>query len=320
MSLDLYSLRVVLAVEECASYTRAAQKLGITQPAVSRRIVGMEQLLHAKLFKREGHRFLPTEVGLSVCDYARQIVLLVDELPNSAQELSHNPTGPLALGVPTRLGEVLLPKLIPAYQKKYPHVFLRIEEGGADFSDMLISNKVDVALIYGKPISSMIEVTPLLHHELGLLYPKSWETCGPHGLPLPKQLALSDIAELPLIVPSMTQGMRLLIADTFHTANLTPNIVMEVNGVRLVGGLISAGVGCSFALQAAIRSNSDRAAFGFSPLHDPAIRWTLSVAVRKLGRPNLAARLMIRMIESMVAELIETHEWQGQLQSSLDLE
>ena len=317
MSLDLYSLRVVLAVEECASYTRAAQKLGITQPAVSRRIVGLEQLLHAKLFKRDGHRFLPTEVGLSVCDYARQIVTLVDELPNSAQELSLNPTGQLALGVPTRLGEVLLPRLIPAYQKKYPNVFLRIEEGGADFSDMLVANKVDVALIYGKPVSPMIELMPLIEHELGLLFPKAWEKCSPAGHPIPDRLTLADIAELPLIVTSVTQGMRHLIADSFHAAGLTPNIVMEVNGVRLAGGLVRAGVGCSFAIEGAIRSAGDRASFGFSPIHDPVIKWALSVAIRKLGRPNLAARLMIRMIESTIGDLIREDEWQGQVQSSM---
>ena len=204
VGLDLNTLRVVLAVADCASYTRAAQKLGITQPAVSRRIVGLEQQLRTKLFRRDGHRFLPTEAGLAVCDQARQIVGLVDALPTSVQEIAGQPSGNLALGVPSALGEILLPRLVRSYRDQYPKVFLKIEQGYAgDLSEMLAAKQVDVAILYGKPVTPAIELTPLIDQELGLVYPKAWKKKGPHGKPMPEEMALADTVSLPLIAPGV---------------------------------------------------------------------------------------------------------------------
>ncbi|MES2261779.1 MAG: LysR family transcriptional regulator [Pseudomonadota bacterium] len=311
MSIDLPSLRIVLAVEDCASYTRAAHKLGITQPAVSRRIVALEQLLRAKLFRRDGHRFLPTEVGMSVCSYARQIITLVDELPNSAQELSHNPSGQLALGVPPRVGELLLPRLIPAYREKYPNVFLRVEESPTDPSDMLVSKQVDVALMYGQPVSSMIELTPMVTQELGLVFPAAWKQNGPNGTPVASRLSLREVAQLPLVLPTLSQGLRYLVADAFHAAGLVPNIVMEASGLNVGRSLVRAGIGASFVTKAIMPRGQDDPEFVFAEIYDPVIHWPMSLAVRKHGQPNLAARLMIRMIGSTLDELVRDKTWHG---------
>lgn len=311
--IDVNTLRMVLAVADSESYTRAAQKLRVTQPAVSRRIALIEQSLRAKLFRRDGHRFLPTEVGLSVCDHARQIVSLVDALPNAAQEIAHQPSGPLALGVPALLGERLLPQLIPAYRTRYPDVYLRIEQGVADFSDMLMAKQVDVAVVWGKALSSMIELTPLVHHDLGLIYPRAWQKRAPNGRAIGKCVTLREIADLPLLAPAADQGMRVLIEDAFHAAGVLPRVAMEVNGLALIRSLVRAGVGCTCLAQAAIGDRQDAADFGFAEIRDPSISWTLSIATRKHGRPTLAARLMMQMIRAMIHDMVQAGKWHGRL-------
>jgi LysR family transcriptional regulator, nitrogen assimilation regulatory protein len=313
VSIDLNTLRTVLAVAESAGYTRAAQKLHITQPAVSRRLVALEQRLRTKLFRREGHRFLATEAGLEVCDRARQVLALVDNLPSSVQEIAGQPSGRLALGLPSVVGEVLLPRLVRSYQAKFPDVFLMVEQGVADLSEMLVTNQVDVALLWGKPLSPMIELTPLIDHELGLVYPKAWKKRGPRGRPIRDRLSLRETAQLPLIVPSASQGMRLLIEQAYNDAGIRPNIVMEVNGYALCRSLARDGVGAIFLAETGLRDEADRAALAFAHIRDPAIRWTLSMAVRKHGRPTLAARLMMRMILDQVVDLVEREEWRGEL-------
>ena len=313
MSIDLNKLKTVLAVAESASYTRAAQKLHITQPAVSRRLVALEQQLRTKLFRREGHRFLPTEAGLAVCDRARQVLTLVDNLPSSVQEIAGQPSGRLGLGVPSIVGEILLPRLVRTYQMRFPNVFLMVEQGVADLSEMLVTNQVDVALLYGKPLSPMIELTPLIDHELGLVYPKAWKKRGPAGRPIPERLSLREMARLPVIVPSASQGMRLLIEQAYHDAGIRPNVVMEVNGHALTRSLVRDGVGAMFLARTGLRGAADTAAFGFAHIRDPVISWTLSMAVRKHGQPTLAARVLMRMILDQVVDLIEQKEWHGKL-------
>src|SRR5688572_7155392 len=98
--LDLTDLRVVLTVAETASYTRAAQKLGITQPAISRRVTALEQSLHARLFRREGRLFVPTEAGSAFCERAAEVLGLMEKLPASTMSASSNPRGSVALGLP----------------------------------------------------------------------------------------------------------------------------------------------------------------------------------------------------------------------------
>jgi LysR family nitrogen assimilation transcriptional regulator len=311
--IDLITLRIVLTVADCGSYSRAAQMLGITQPAVSRRVVSLEQELRSKLFRRDGHRFVPTEVGQSVCDYARQIIKLVDELPTSAQELIHQPSGQLSIGMAGRLGELVLPRVIPAYQKAYPRVFLRIEEGGADMSDLIVNGRIDLGLMYGKPVSSMVELLPLVENELGLLLPKAWQKHAPNGKPLPKRMTLRDAAELPLLVPNQTQGYRHLIEDTFHAAGLEPAIAMEVSSMGFTRVLIGAGLGYAFLLRAAIRGPMDTANMFFAPIHDTVIKWPLSIAINKRLRPNLAAKLMISMIEATMRDLVNENVWPGKM-------
>ena len=314
MTLDISTLKVVLAVADSASYTRAAQKLGITQPAVSRRVVALEQELRTKLFRRDGHRFLPTEAGMSVCDHARRIVSLVDALPTSVQEIAGHPSGTLALGVPSALGEILLPRLVRTYKATYPNVFLRVEQGYAgDLFDMLAANQVEVAILYGKPVTSMIELTPLIDLELGLVYPKGWKKAAPNGRPMPAQISLADVAALPVIAPSASQSMRVVIEDACRSAGVRLDIAMECNGLALSKSLVRDGLGCMFLAASGLRGSADRASLGFARVIEPTIVWTMSTAVRRHGQPTLAARLMMRMIAHLVAELVRDKEWHGKV-------
>ena len=155
---------------------------------------------------------------------------------------------------------------------------------------MLAAKQVDVAILYGKPLSPMIELTPLIDHELGLVYPKAWAK-RPAERPIPERLPLRETARLPLIVPSGSQSMRVVIDEAFHRAKIAPNIVMEVNGLGLARSLVRDGVGAMFLARTGLRGAADRAAFGFAHLYDPVMRWTLYAAVRKHGQLTLAARL-----------------------------
>lgn len=197
---DLNDLRVVLTVAECASYTRAAHKLGITQPAVSRRVSALEQSLHTRLFRREGRYFVPTEAGSAFCERAGEILELVGQLPQATMQSSSRPRGSVALGLPPTTGGALVPRLVPAYRQQFPDVALRIEQGYvSDLFEMLMDKRVDVALLNGNFNQAAVDLEPLFDHQLGIVYPRAWETRSPlDGRPMPASLTLAEVAELPL--------------------------------------------------------------------------------------------------------------------------
>jgi LysR family nitrogen assimilation transcriptional regulator len=295
--LDLTDLRVVLTVAETTSYTRAAQKLGITQPAISRRVTALEQSLHTRLFRREGRLFLPTEAGAAFCERAAEVLELMERLPQSARESSSNPTGDLALGLPPTTGEMLVSTLVPAYRQAYPDVFLRIEQGYVnDLFDMLMDKRVDVAMLNGPFSPASVDLEPLFDHHLGIVYPTAWKDDSPLGGPMPESLTLAQVARLPLIVQSSNQAMRHLVDGAFRAAGLKPKIVMEVNSFILQRSLVQPQVGCIF-MSNAIKTQGNSSQLEFAPIADASLVYTMYVATRRVGQPTLATKLMVKMIK-----------------------
>jgi len=294
----LADLRVVLAVAECASYTRAAHKIGISQPAVSRRIAAVEKKLGVSLFRREGQRFFSTEAGVTFCTQAAEVLTLMEQLETSTMGVSKTPLGTVALGVPPSTGEVLIRHVIPEYQKRYPDVKIRIEQGYiGDLFEMLMDKHIDVALLNGEFNSSDVYLEPLFHHHLGIVYPTIWEQNSPlGGRPMPKSLTMAEVAELPLYAPSKNQSLRNLIDDAFRKAGREPNIDVEINSFVLQKAMVFAGHGCMFMSKAAIR-DTDTGMLSFVPIRDASIVYTLYLAMRQFGQPTLACKLLAAMIK-----------------------
>lgn len=296
--LDLTDLRVVLTVAETASYTRAAQKLGITQPAISRRVTALEQSLHTRLFRREGRLFVPTEAGTAFCERAAEIMERMEGLATSTVDSSTNPRGSVALGLPPTTGELLVSTLVPEYRKTYPDVFLRIEQGYVnDLFDMLMDKHIDVALLNGNFSPASVDMEPLFDHNLGIVYPSAWKKRSPlDGKPMPESLTLAQVAELPLVLQSSNQAMRHLIDATFRSADLKPNVVMEVNSFILQRSVVQPDVGCIFMSRAAVRGD-DCEHLSFAPILDASLVYTMYLATRRVGQPTLASKVLVKMIK-----------------------
>ncbi|MBB3009898.1 MULTISPECIES: LysR family transcriptional regulator [Cupriavidus] len=304
--LDLADLRAVLAVSDTASYTRAAQKLGITQPAISRRINALEQSLNARLFRREGGGFVLTEAGTAFCERATQVLELMEQLPQATSQAASSPRGTVAIGVPPTTGEILIQHLIPEYRSAYPGVFVRIEQGYVnDLFDMLMDKQIDIALLNGPFNPSAVDLEPLFHHHLGIVYPIAWKESSPlDGNPMPQSLTLAQVAQLPLLAASQNQSIRHLVDSEFRAAGLKPNVVMEVNSFVLQRSLVSVGVGCMFMSRTVVRDEHCEK-LAFVPISDSKIIYTLYLATRRAGQPTLAAKLMGRMIRKSMERVVD---------------
>ena len=307
--IDLADLRVVVAIATHGSYTRAAQKLGVSQPAISRRVTSIEQMLHVRLFRSEGRNLVLSEAGLVFCDQAKEVLQLMKELPLSTANLSHNPSGTVALGLPPTTGELLAPKLLPEYRLAYPDVFVRLEQGYVnDLFEMLIDKRIDVALLTGNFSSAFIDIEPLYDHHIGIVYPLAWKEKSPlDGRPMPSNLTLSEAARLPLILQSPNQNTRQIIDAAFRAGGLKPNVVMEVNSFILQKSLVIPEIGCMFMSRAAV-TQTDRSRLGFAHISDSPMIYSVSIATRKTGQLTLAAKLMIQMIKRHMVQVSKYYE------------
>ncbi|WP_323040040.1 LysR family transcriptional regulator [Gemmobacter sp.] len=300
----LADLRVVLAVAETASYTRASHKLNISQPAVSRRIGALEQRLGLRLFRREGQRFFLTEAGTVFCEQAGEILERMAQLESSTIGQSATPKGSVALGVPPSTGEVIVRAVVPAYRKAYPDVSMRIEQGYvADLFEMLMDKRIDVALLNGEFNSNDVYLERLFDHHLGIVYPAAWQKTSPlGGKPMPDQLTIAQVAQLPLLLPSRNQSLRHLVDEAFRKAGVEPLVDLEVNSFVLQKSLALAGHGCLFMSPTAIR-DADAGKLCFVPISDADLVYTLYLATRQFGQPTLACRMLEKMIRKHAGKI-----------------
>ena len=120
-------LSVFYTVARLLSFTKAAESLHMTQPAVTFQVRQLEEYFNTRLFDRTHNRISLTEAGEKVYEYAEKIFELYGELENSVSELTGEISGVLILGASTTIAEYMLPSLLGDFKTKYPDVNIRLK-------------------------------------------------------------------------------------------------------------------------------------------------------------------------------------------------
>ena len=143
-------LQVFHAVAELKSFTRAGQRLHMTQPAVTLQIRHLEEHFNTRLFDREHNRIELTAAGRQVEKYAKRILALYSEMNGSLRELADDMAGTLMLGASMTIAEYGLPRLLVRFKQRFPEVNVRLlmsNTGG--IVQMVVENRVDLGLVEG---------------------------------------------------------------------------------------------------------------------------------------------------------------------------
>lgn len=163
--MNLKHLRVFVAVYQEESITRAAEKLSMTQPAVSLAIKELEQYYGIRLFERYGRSICSTEAARELHEYASRLVELYEEMDYEIK--SWNRTGKLRIGSSISIGACLLPEYIRKFSKQYPEARIKVSVASSDVIEgMVLENKLDLALIEGNVHSEKIVKKKFLDDEL----------------------------------------------------------------------------------------------------------------------------------------------------------
>lgn len=310
--IDVRALRYFSAVVQFGSYSEAATHLGISQPAVSRQVLELERSLGTRLLRREGRELSMTETGAALYDKAQKILSDIDSLPETLGMASLEPRGRIAVGLSTALAEYLMPRVMETFVHRYPQVEVRLLQSySSDLMQMLVAGRIDIAVFYGRPRHSKFEVHSMMDLELGLIIPAK----GPlfERFAERPNIALRELAGLPLILPSPVQDLRRMIEDAFTGIKLAPRMVMEVDGVALMKGLVRASLGATILAYNAVHREVQQRQLAFIPIVEPALNWPIYIARRQLKPETPALKVMLREIAEAVAIGHEEGVWRGRL-------
>ncbi len=247
MTLD--QLRTFRAAAQLQSFTRAAEKLHLTQPAVSAQIVALEKEFRVKLFDRIGKTVALTEAGQIMLTGAEEILGHVQALQQAFEDLEGLGRGKIRLGASIVVGIYLLPEILGRFKKKYPPIDLTLEiDYARHIVEQVLANRLDLGIIgEGAPmIDDRLIVKPFAQDELVVITPKE------HAWAKRKMITPAELAKQPFIVPAigsatLESGIRFL-----ETKGIKLNVTMELGNVEGIKKAVEVGLGISIVSRCAI--------------------------------------------------------------------
>lgn len=305
--METRSLRYFQTVAECGSYSRGAELLRISQPAVSRQIAKLEDELGTALFKRHGHGVSLTGAGQTLLERSQAVLRELEQTKQEIRNGAQGPSGSIALAVPPAAAHFLVPALMQRFSARYPNVFLKLVGGfSSHIHEWLVRGQVDISCLHDPLPQKGFEITPLLQEEVFLV--------GHPGMRLldRAQIRIADLADLPLIVPSRPNASRRLLDNWVARTGVTLNIRAEADDHSIIRAMIRAGIGYTLLTQGAFeldRAHGTVAAVRFRP----RAYWPLAI-VRATGTPR--SELLDRFYDTIreaTQELVRSGAWPGVL-------
>lgn len=298
--MELRHIRYFMAVAEELNFTRAAEKLRIAQPPLSRQIQDLEDELQVKLFIRKPRTLQLTEEGIRFKQYAKQILRLVDKSTEELQEIGKGLQGTLYLATVEGRAPLLFSRWISEFQKLHPHVYYNLWNGNSDdVTDRVMNHLCDLAII----------VEP--HNEEGLhslaVFEEPWIALIPKDHPLTSDpspyLQMAKLAPYELIVPS--RYSRLQEIEGWFLEDAHPIFRCQVSHMINAYELSHQGVGIAiYPASAASLVQDDSVCI--KELIDPAIKASYSLIWKK-------GQQLSHVAEEFLHYIMETDSLSGKM-------
>ena len=226
--MDLANLNAFIAIAETGSFSGAGERLHLTQPAISKRIAGLEQQLKVRLFDRLGREVSLTEAGRALLPRAYQILNVLDDTRRALTNLTGEVTGRLTLATSHHIGLHRLPPLLREFTRRYPQVALDIQ-----FLDSEVAYE---EILHGRAELAVITLAP---------EPHSLVKATQHSLISNGAVSLADIALHPAVFPGGNTFTHHIVQRLFEAQGLTPNIAMSTNYLETIKMMVSIGLAWS---------------------------------------------------------------------------
>ena len=271
--LNLDQLRTFATVVDQKSFSGAAARLGVTQPAVSLQVRQLEKRFGVKLIERVGRRATATAAGAELLTHARDVEAALAAAADAMAPHAKGAAGRVRLGTGATACIYLLPKVLRDLRQRFPALDIVVSTGNTpEILRALDENRIDVALVTLPAAGRMFDVRPVVDDEFVVI--------GASGMRLPREITAAELARLPLMLYEPGATTRRLIDEWSMSAGVAFQPIMELGSVEAMKELIGAGLGCGVLPRMALRRQNASAPFVVRPLR-PKLKRTLGLVLRR---------------------------------------
>ena len=244
-------LQVFYTVARLLSFTKAAEELHMTQPAVTFQVRQLEEQFNTRLFDRTHNRISLTEAGKKVYECGERIFEIYAEMDNSVRQLTGDISGVLILGASTTIAEYMLPVLLGDFKAEHPDVTVRLKVANTDgIVSQVENNAIDLGVVEAPVTNKNLVVEECSTDQLVVIVPPGHELANETVVPLHR------IGDFPFICREEGSGTREVMLENMLTSGMNANelkVSMELGSLEAIKGAVEAGMGISVISLATIQ-------------------------------------------------------------------
>ena len=300
--MDIRQLEMFLAVAEEGGFTRAGERLHVSQSAISRQIGLLEKELGGPLFHREGRRVSLTHSGEILVGTAYNLFREMQQLVEQLADVHELRRGRLRLAGGMSVCMYVLPRLLKRYRRLYPDVDVRVTTGSSEvILRKLRAHEMDLALLTLPVIAKDLEVVPVLKEEMVVV------TAPRHPLARKRVVEAREIGRFPLILYETGSRTRETIENFLREEKVSADVAMETENAEIIKAMVGSGIGITVLSHAAIAPDLRHKRLAFARIRD-----------RKLYRETGWVYLKSDYVPRTVTEMLRVFErMRGQFTSKL---
>ncbi|GAB4426894.1 MAG: selenium metabolism-associated LysR family transcriptional regulator [Anaerolineae bacterium] len=271
--LNLYQLQIFQTVAHAGSFSRAAEQLYLSQPAVSQHIQALETDLGVRLFHRGRRGIRLTASGELLQDYARSLLLLAEKTRQIvAQPEDAAPSQPLQIGASPGVGVYLLPNWIQAFNSRFPELAVTVKTAPSPAIIRAITQgEIKLAVIEGELDDEPVNFLPLWDEEIVIVSPPE------NGRGGQRTISIADLARKNLIMREEGSLTRAWEMQLFSRHKLTPHIIAEFNSPAAIKQAVASGLGMALLPQFAVEAECNAGRLHALRLANASLTRTLKI-------------------------------------------
>jgi len=289
--MELSQLEFFVTVVEEGGFSKAAERVFRTQPAVSIAIRRLEEEIGTSLFERSQKAPVLTEAGELFYDYARRILALRDQALGVLGELQTLQRGRVRIGANESTSLYLLPQLILQYRSRYPNVMVEIFRHTSDrLPREVLDRNVDFALMAYEPVDNELESFPVLSDNLVLIvHPE-------HELGTRDSVKVEELGHEAFLAHNVKTGSRYKVTETFAQHHTPLNITLELATIETIKRFVQLKIGVAFVPRMCIEEELERGTLKSVPVENLEYERTIWATYRSGIEMSDAAAAFLKIL------------------------
>lgn len=243
-------LQVFVTVAENKNFSKAAEELHMTQPAVSQYIRKLEESIGVRLLERTNKYVRLNKAGEIVFHHAKEITGLYKKMQHLVDDLANEASGPLSIGASYTFGEYILPHIVANMQKNYPNIQPTVTIGNtADISNLVISHQLDVGIVEGHfKTEQPLQTEEIAKDFMVIIASPAHPLSNKDG-----EVTTKDLEQQTWVLRESGSGTREAAEHAFQRLQISPAHIMNFGSTQAIKEAVEAGLGISLLSQLAIQ-------------------------------------------------------------------